>query len=164
MVAPCDKYQGLVVGPDGQTVADPYGKLATIVDYEEWRAVASNLIDKVEAELQRMFDKYGAPDEETAGPVLSLRERWNELGSAISQSIQTFPEISWAGSIVSMVELAKDAACQIGVVESRIIELGGIPNDYPTPPARPASGGKGKGTALMLVILGLGYFLGGRER
>jgi len=164
MVAPCDKYQGLVVGPDGQTASDPYGKLATIADYEEWRAVASNLIDKAETELDRLFQRFGAPDEDTAAPVLNLRQRWEQLGSAISQSFQTFPEIGWAGSVVNMVELAKDAACQIGVVEARIIELGGIPSDYPTPTKPKKSGGsKGGGFLLLAVLFGAGYFLGDRD-
>ena len=46
MVAPCDKYQGLVVGPDGQTVADPYGMFPTLADYSEWREVADRILTR----------------------------------------------------------------------------------------------------------------------
>ncbi len=163
MVAPCDKYQGLVVGPDGQTVADPYGMIATLGDYEEWRAVASNLIARAVAELEREFAETGALDEADAAPVADLETRWANLGGAIAQSFENFPELSWAGPIVKMVELARDAACQIGIIEARTVAKGGDESDIPEPPPMPPGsgvkgGGKGGGLGLLLLLglVGLG--------
>lgn len=162
MVQPCDKYQGLVVGPDGQTVADPYGFVPTLADYEEWRSVALNLIERAEAELQRNFELHGALMPEDAAPVESLRVRYDALGSTIDQAF-SFDDITWGPAIVQMVELARDAACQIGVVEQRIIDDGGDPNDIPAVPKPGASGkssskGTGKGMGLGLVLLAVAWW------
>lgn len=168
MVAPCDKYQGLVVGPDGQTVADPYGMLPTLSDYEEWRGVADNLITRAEAELTRYFEEHGAIPEEVYTPVEAVRARWDEMHGAIGQSFADFPQISWGSTIEKMVQIARDGACQIGVIEAERVELGGFEEPHPSD-TRPANGGSGKGTKTgkgmggLLLILAVAYFAGGRR-
>jgi hypothetical protein len=167
VVAPCDKYQGLVVGPDGQTVADPYGMLPTLADYEEWRGVADNLITRAEAELTRFFEEHGAIPEDIYIPVEAVRARWDEMHNAIGQAFADFPQVSWGSTIEKMVQIARDGACQIGVVESDRVLLGGEPTDTPTDVDRPANGGKGtktgKGIGGLLLILAAAYFAGGRR-
>lgn len=168
MVAPCDKYQGLVVGPDGQTVADPYGMLPTLSDYEEWRGVADNLITRAEAELTRYFEEHGAIPEEVYTPVEAVRARWDEMHGAIGQAFADFPQVGWGSTIEKMVQIARDGACQIGVVEADRVELGGMPTDTPTD-TRPANGSTGKGGKTgkgmggLLLILAVAYFAGGRK-
>lgn len=168
MVAPCDKFQGLVVGPDGQTVQDPWGMLPTLGDYEDWRGVARGLIDRAEAELSAYFEAHGAVPEDLAGPVLGLGERWEALGGAVKQAFQNFGAVTWSDSIQRMVTLARDAACQIGIVEAARIELGGTEADIPTPPpSRPKptgkGGGKGKGILVALALIAAGFYFGDRK-
>lgn len=157
MVAPCDKYQHLVVGPDGQTVESPWGMIPTAGDYEDWRGVADRIIGQAESALLALFEKNGALLPEVAEPVEALRLRWQQMGGAIADLLKTFPEMTWGPSIASAVELARDAACQLGIVEAQGVKLD-------IPQARPATGGKGKGLFLMLGLLAVGYFIGDRER
>lgn len=169
MVQPCDKYQGLVVGPDGQTVTDPFGMLPTLADYEEWRGVALGLIERAEAELQRAFEEHGAPPEEIWQPVEAVRKRWEDMGSALDQSLQ-LDDMTWGSDIVAMVEIARDAACQIGVVEAFRVELGGEPSNVPTRPRpRPGGGssakgtGKGMGLGIVVALVVVGLVMGDRR-
>lgn len=165
MVAPCDKYQGLVVGPDGQTVSDPWGMLPTLGDYEDWRGVARGLIDRAEAELTAYFNAHGAVPEEIANPVLALGERWADLGGAVKQAFSNFGAITWSDSIQQMVTLARDAACQLGVVEAERVALGGTEADIPTAPKpKPTGSGKGKGLGLMILLLGAGWYWGSKSK
>jgi hypothetical protein len=166
VVAPCDKYQGLVAGPDGQTVTDPYGLVPTLGDYEEWRGVADQLLTRAEAELQREFETGGALMPEDVAPVEALRDRWNETYNAVAQAFADFPQISWGPNIDAMVQIASEAACQIGIIEARIVEAGGAPNELPERPAPgPIKGGgkSGKGMGGLLLILAVAYFAGGRR-
>jgi hypothetical protein len=164
MVDPCDKYQALVVGPDGQTVTDPFGILPTLADYEEWRGVADVLIQRADAEVSTYFEEHGAPPEEIWQPVEALRVRWDNMGTAVEQAFQ-LDDLTWGSDIVAMVEIARDAACQIGVVEAARVELGGMESDIPTQP-KPSSGGgssskgtgKGMGLGLVLLVAGLAIF------
>ena len=166
MVAPCEKYQGLVVGPDGQTKADPYGIVPTLGDYEEWRGVAERLLDRAEAELQREFETHGALMPEDAAPLEALRDRFNQTWNAIAQAFADFPDLGWGDNIQTMVDIAAEAACQLGIIEARIIEAGGEPNDIPAKPEPgPTKGGgkSGKGMGGLLLILAVAYFAGGRK-
>lgn len=167
MVAPCDKYQGLVVGPDGQTVADPYGVLPTLSDYEEWRGVADNLITRAEAEMQLLFEEQGAIAEDVWKPLEAVRLRWDEMHGAIGQAFADFPQVGWGSTIEKMVQIARDAACQIGVIEAERIEYGGEPQDTPTMPDRNGNGGAkakgGKGMGGLLLILAAAYFVSERR-
>lgn len=167
MVAPCDKYQGLVVGPDGQTVSDPFGFVPTLADYEEWRAVTIGIIERAEQELAREVQVRGAVSESEAAAVESLRVRWDAMGNAIVQSFEF--NFTWGPSIVEMVGLAQDAACQLGEVEARIVEAGGAESKLPTQPDRPSKkgakgGGKGAGLGLVLGIGFALYLMGERKR
>lgn len=167
----CDKYQGLVVGPDGQTVADPYGMLPTIADYEEWRTVADNILQRVEAELELAFEHHGAIPDDIFSPADKVRERWDDMGSAVDQLLAP-DSITWGPTIVSMVDIARDAACQIGLVEKYRVELGDEPADNIPTPVVPTNGssskgssskGGGKGMGLGLVLL-LGLAAWGASR
>jgi hypothetical protein len=168
MVAPCDKYQGLVVGPDGQTAADPYGLIATVGDYEEWRTVADVLIRRAEDELARENAVRGSIEPNAAATVLGLRQQWDDMGGWVAQSFQQM-NFSWGPSIVAMVELAKNGACEFGIIEARIIEAGGTGAVVPTVPARTKGGGKavgkagGKGIGLV-VMLGAAAWYFGRDK
>lgn len=169
MVKPCDKYQGLVVGPDGQTVTDMWGVLPTLGDYEEWRGVAHGLITRAETELTKWFEEHGAIPDDLYLPVEAVRARWDAMGGVLEQSF-TDPTFLWSSDITKMVEIAKDAACQIGVVEAERVKLGGTPTDLPTPrdpmpPGGSSSKGGGKGMGLGLVLLvGAWALFGGRDR
>ncbi len=159
----CDKYQGLVIGPDGQTVADPYGMLPTIADYEEWREVADSILNRVEAELTLAFEHHGALPEAIFGPADKVRERWDDMGSAVDQLLDP-NSITWGPTIVAMIDIARDAACQIGLVEKYRVDLGDDPADnIPTPvPTNggTSSGGKGSGKGGKGMGLGLVLLLG----
>lgn len=169
MVDPCDKYQDLVVGPDGQTVTDPFGLLPTMADYEEWRGVADTLIKRADNEVTKFFEEHGAPPEEIWQPVEALRVRWDNMGTGMEQQF-TLDDLTWGSDIVAMVEIARDAACQIGVVEAARVELGGEPSDIPTQPKRPSGGGssakgtgKGMGLGMVLALVAVGLFMGDRR-
>jgi hypothetical protein len=139
--------------------------IPTLGDYEEWRAVADVLITRAEAELTRFFEEHGAIPEPWYLPVEAVRNRWDGMGGALQQSL-TDPQFTWAPAIVSMVDIAKDGACQIGVVEAERIRLGGEPSNIPDPPAIPpgsSSKGGGKGMGLGLVLL-LGLAAWGASR
>lgn len=156
----CDKFQGLVIGPDGQTVADPYGMLPTIADYEEWREVADHIITRAEAEQTRAFEEHGAPPEEIWRPLEAVRQRWDEMGSAVDQLLAP-DSMTWGPTIVAMVDIARDGACQIGLIEKFRVDLGGMEvDDIPTPipgnggtSSSKGSGKGGKGMGLGLVLL-----------
>lgn len=166
MVAPCDKYQGLVVGPDGQTVADPYGLVPTLGDYEEWRAVVLGLIEQSEAELQREREVRGTVAPDDAAAVEALRVRWDELGNAFVASFDW--DITWGPDISRMVQLGQDAACQLGIVEARIVAAGGSEGAPKPAKPRPSSGGKatgkGMGVGLVVALVVLGSIYMGGER
>jgi hypothetical protein len=153
----CDKYQGLVIGPDGQTVADPFGMLPTMADYEEWRQVADQIITRAEDQLTRGFEEHGALPEEIFQPVEAVRLRWDEMGSVAAQLLAP-DNVLWGSTIVSMVDIARDGACQIGLVEKWRVDLGGMEaDDIPTPvvPTNGSSskgGGKGMGLGLVLLL------------
>lgn len=169
MVEPCEKYQGLVVGPDGQTVTDPFGMLPTLADYEEWRGVADQLIKRADAEVTKFFEEHGAPPEEIWRPVEALRVRWDDMGSAVEQAFQ-LDDMTWGSDIVAMVEIARDAACQIGVVEAARVELGGEPSEIPTKPKPKPGGssakgtGKGMGLGIVVALVVVGFAMEGRKR
>lgn len=158
MVAPCDKYQGLVIGPDGQTVADPYGMIPTVADYTEWRHVARTLLDRAEQELLRAFELYGALDPDWDAGTRAAEARWQAMGGWMQQTLNM--NFTWGGSIADMVSVAQAAACEIGVIEARIVAMGGDDSDIPTPPVN-TGGGKGGGKAAkgggigMVLLLGL---------
>jgi hypothetical protein len=140
--------------------------LPTLADYEEWRGVADSLITRAEAELQLLFEEYGAPAEEVAQPLLDVRARWDEMHGAIGQAFADFPQVSWGPTIERMVQIARDGACQIGVIEAERVALGGIPGDTPTMPDRGGSTtgkGKGLGLGLGLVIILVGVFMERRK-
>ncbi len=120
MANPCEKFQGLVVGPDGQTVADPYGWVPTLADYEEWREVALGIFRRIDKELEREKAVTGEADDTV---LKSLRARWDDLGTAVTQSFSF--NFTWGPSINKMVTLAQDAACELGQVEARTIAGGG---------------------------------------
>lgn len=171
---PCDKYQGLVVGPDGQTVADPYGILPTIADYEEWHAVVLGIIERAEAERTAAYELYGALPEEIWQPLDLIRERWADMGGAMAQLLSP-NAVLWGSTIVKMVEIGRDAACQLGLIEKFRVDLGGEPTDNvpKPPPLVPTNGsssakgssskGGGKGMGLGLVLL-LGLAAWGMSR
>lgn len=160
----CDKYQTLVFGPDGQTVADPFGVLPTVADYEEWREVANSILGRAEAQLTLAFEEHGALPEEIYLPVEAVRARWDEMGSALDQLLAP-DSILWGQTIVRMVDIARDGACQIGLVEKFRVDLGGMETDDIPTPDPPANGngssskgsssskGGGKGMGLGLVLL-----------
>ncbi len=154
MVAPCDKYQGLVVGPDGQTVADPYGMIPTLGDYEEWRGVALALIERAERELDRERELGLTPTVDSLASVQLQRQTWESMGGALWQSLQEF-NLTWGASIRAMVAIAQGAACNIGIIEARIVAGGGnVADDIPTPPDPPAGKGSktgGLGVGLLAV-------------
>ena len=170
MVKPCDKFQYLVVGPDGQTVDDMWGMLPTMGDYEEWRGVAQGLLARAETELTKWFEEHGAIPDEIYLPVEAVRARWDAMGGVVEQSF-TDPTFLWSSDITAMVEIAKDAACQIGVVEDYRVKAGGMPTDLPAKPPRPGvkpgsgvkGGGKGMGLGLVLLV-GAWALFGGRDR
>ncbi len=153
---PCEKYQGLVVGPDGQTVADPFGIIPTLGDYEEWRAVTATIITRVERELVREQQVTGVIDSTNAAMVANLSVRWEAMGSAIVQSFDF--NFTWAPAIVEMVDLARDAACLLGEVEARVIAAGGGASSTPAAPVRPAEGKSVIDQALSLAFLGGAVF------
>jgi hypothetical protein len=166
MVEPCDKYQGLVVGPDGQTVADPYGILPTIADYEEWHEVALSIIERAEAERTAAYELFGALPEEIWQPLDLIRERWAAMGGAMAQLLNP-NAVLWGSTIVKMVEIARDAACQLGLIEVFRVEIAGgeptvnVPKPPPLVPTNGSSsakgssskgGGKGMGLGLVLLL------------
>jgi hypothetical protein len=172
MVKPCDKFQSLVVGPDGQTVTDPYGMIPSWADYEDWRAVTDSILTRAEGEITRWYEEHGAVPEEIYKPVEAVRERWDATGTVVEQLFSP-DSLSWGPEIVSMVVIAQDAACQIGEVEFYRVQAGGKPSNVP---ARPANGngssskgassskGGGKGMGLGLVLLvGAFFAMRGRE-
>lgn len=145
MVEPCDKYQGLVRGPDGQTVADPYGMIPTLGDYEEWYEVAGRLVARAEKELKRERDLVGPANMDPAdvATVAALRQSYADMGGALWQLLAP-DDVTWGPSIVRVVELAREAACQIGVIEARVVAQGGSTSVAPT---GGLGGGKGTGKA-----------------
>lgn len=168
MVEPCDKYQGLVRGPDGQTVADPYGMLPTLGDYEEWYEVAGRLLTRAESELKRERALVGPANMDAAdvATVAALRERYSDMGGALWQLIAP-DDVTWGPAIVRVVELAREAACQIGVIEARILAQGGSGAVVPTGgvgqgKSTGKSTGKGMGLGLVLA-LGLVAWFGWRD-
>lgn len=126
-MTPCQKYQYLVRGPDGQTVADPYGMVPTLGDLEEWKTVVSSILRRVRQELERGGDSVPG----------NLRQRYegiaaraDDLPSAWSFDLNT----TYGPAIVEAVKVAQDAACLLGQVEQAIVDAGGEAMDEPTKP------------------------------
>lgn len=155
MVAPCDKYQGLVVGPDGQTVADPYGMFPALSDYSEWREVADRILTRAELLLEREAAEFGPLTPSEVDPLEAVRETWNAEGNAFYQSFKEFNWL-WGSSISKMVANAQAAACQLGIIEARIVEKGGeAPDDIPTQPEpKQGKGAKVGGLGVGLLAIG----------
>lgn len=157
MVAPCDKYQGLVYGPDGQTVADPYGMIPTLADYTEWREVARSILERANQQLGQEFEEHGALTEEETDTLGMLNAEWEEMGGWFEKAMADM-NWSWGPSINEVVRLAQDAACELGVIEARRVAKGGDwSDDIPTPPVdgttTPGKGKGAKGGGIGLVLL-----------
>ncbi len=155
MVAPCDKYQGLVVGPDGQTVADPYGMFPTLADYSEWREVADRILTRAEDQLAREAKDFGPLAPADVDALEAVRETWNAEGNAYWQAFKEFNWL-WGASISKMVVVAQQAACQLGIIEARIVAKGGeAADDVPTQPEqKQGKGAKVGGLGVGLLAIG----------
>ncbi len=127
------------VTADGKTMDDPYVGLASVGDYEAWRATAMrmwelmhrNFIVLGEAEKKRV-DEGKLLWEDSAwnrlvgaagSPDGTLFQRLLKFHGAIWQSFDDWPEITWESDITELRNLIRDTACTWEEIDTAIVAI-----------------------------------------
>lgn len=137
---PCgEKYKSLIVTASGLNLSQPYGKVATDSDYEEWYDLADHL---VKTAVSR-FDALGEIEGEKAG----VFTKWNALVEIKNRMVFKFHELpsgllyfggwSWADEIGEAQRVIADAVCLMERADAGILSYGGevpvTPSVTPSP-------------------------------
>ena len=152
----CNRYLPFVRTAGGNTLADPWGWVATMWDYSEWKDAAARWVGLVESNFDKYQAQFGATESDFG--VMDFKARLDDL--------------PWAGSPFlddadgqRAVNLARDAACRLGELEDAMAEAG-VQADIPyDPESRPdatddtwldepavVATGFGAGLGLVLVL------------
>ena len=149
MVAPCDKYRPWVRTNSGLTPSDSVGYIGSMFDLWDWQAVVEKFLSALtKLVAQRELVGTSSWPERLAGYDNRLEEL-TSFGAYMAPS-------TWQAEVEKMVTLALETACDVGVLEAELVELGTkpenpIPKEKPTPVSDPLAKAGGLGVGLLAI-------------
>lgn len=149
-----DRYAHLLVTATGLSPANPYDRLATSADFNEWEERARELSIVVRS----FFDALRPVETDTA--------QWNALverQNAMVAAYEALPTVLWdtGASIAQAIDVCRQAACLLELIEDRLATYGAKPPPTPgapEPTEKPSDFVFGTAAQIVATVIG-GYIL-----